>query len=367
MDAQCEEPKKEEVEKRMESNGEAAGGEPRASLTEKGRGDLPELTQLREKINYYDREIIKLLNERMKVCQDIGKAKGRLLAAKKEKSDSKNTKQVYRPVREKLVFDKVTRINASTPGPLTATAVKAIYSEVMSCSINLQQPTTIGYLGPKASYSHQAATNRFGASMLYVAYEDPEKILESVEKGEISYGVMPVENSHEGAESNTLDVLQKSMMKIYAEIEIPVVYNLLSDSKKPEHIETIFGSKVLLARCSKWIRSHLPGAKVVKCHSTEEACKMVSKSNNSVAVGTQLAGDMFGLSVLSASIQDKPTTSRFFVISQVCEPPSGEDKTFVMFSLKDSKGALYRVLQAFDTENVNLSNIESRPSGSRAW
>mmetsp|Transcript_25567 Transcript_25567/g.47671 ORF Transcript_25567/g.47671 Transcript_25567/m.47671 type:complete len:410 (-) Transcript_25567:190-1419(-) len=338
-------------------------------------GDLPALDTLRKGIDKCDREIIRLLNERMKICQQIGQAKGRMLAleAKKEMigeaADKKNgPKQVYRPAREKLVFDKVSRINGGLPGPLTDIAVKAIYREVMSCSINLQQPTTIGYLGPTASSSHTAAVSRFGASMGYKPIESTAEILEQIKKGELSYGVVPFGNSHAGMESNTLDELAGTAMKVYAEIEIPTKYLLLSMSKDLKEIKTVYGSQLLLKECRTWLQINLPQATHVTTHSTERAYTRAKEEGTATAaVGTQLAADICGLSVISEGIEDRVSTSRFFVISQVCEPPSGEDKTFVMFSLRDAQGALFRALKALKEEGVNLTNIESRPSGSKAW
>eukprot|EP00467_Chlorarachnion_reptans_P023516 CAMPEP_0114512084 /NCGR_PEP_ID=MMETSP0109-20121206/14769_1 /TAXON_ID=29199 /ORGANISM="Chlorarachnion reptans, Strain CCCM449" /LENGTH=334 /DNA_ID=CAMNT_0001691709 /DNA_START=87 /DNA_END=1088 /DNA_ORIENTATION=- len=334
---------------------------------------MPQLGDLRKRIDTCDREIIRLLNERMKVCQMIGQAKGRMLAKEMKKDDVKlvnlnnSTKQVYRPVREKLVFDKVGSINASQPGPLTDVAVKAIYREVMSCSINLQQPTTIGYLGPLASTAHVAAVDRFGASMTYVAVDSVKKILKGVESGDLSYGVIPVSNSHAGMESNTLDELANTMMKVYAEIEIPAAFNLLAYVEK-EKVKTVYGSQVLLSQCDLWLQKNLQGRDIVVCSSTEDACERCKKNQESSAVvGPALASDQFGIPKTDEHLENLQTISRFFVISQVCEPPSNEDKTFVMFSLRDAQGALFRALAAFKEEGVNLTNIESRPSGSKAW
>jgi len=362
------------------SNGAASGKSVEGS---NHAGDLPALDILRQGIDKCDREIIRLLNKRMKICQQIGQSKGRMLAleAKKKEiigktADKKDgPKQVYRPAREKLVFDKVSRINGGLPGPLTDIAVKAIYREVMSCSINLQQPTTIGYLGPTASSSHTAAVSRFGASMGYKPIESTAEILEQIKRGDISYGVVPFGNSHAGMESNTLDELAGTAMKVYAEIEIPTKYLLLSSSKSSTNtndwhkaIKTVYGSQLLLKECRTWLQVNLPQANHVTTHSTESAYTRAKKEGpTTAAVGTQLAADVCGLSVLSEGIENRVSTSRFFVISQVCEPPSGEDKTFVMFSLRDAQGALFVALKALKEEGINLTNIESRPSGSKAW
>eukprot|EP00466_Bigelowiella_natans_P000331 jgi/Bigna1/66265/fgenesh1_pg.1_\ len=316
--------------------------------------DLPALGDLRKKIDECDRAIIKLLNDRMKVCQMIGQAKGRMMAMESKEALSKEEekKQVYRPAREKLVFDKV-----------------------MSCSINLQQPTTIGYLGPPASSSHVAAVNRFGASMAFRAISSTADILSLVENGAISYGVIPIGNSHAGLESNTLDELANTQMKIYAEIEIPLSFALLSYVKSKTEIATVYGSQALLLQCKKWLTINVPEARLVVCSSTEDACKRVKEARaggdaekkGSAAVGTLLASDITGIPIIDEHMEDRASTSRFFVISQVCEPPSGEDKTFVIFSLKDTQGALFRALKIMKEEEINLTNIESRPSGSKAW
>ncbi|GAB5362637.1 hypothetical protein AAMO2058_000814500 [Amorphochlora amoebiformis] len=331
---------------------------------------LPSLGELRKKIDACDRQLIKLLNDRMKVCQQIGQAKSRMLAAERKDTANGETKkkQVYRPVREKLVFDKVSRINGSTPGPLTEAAVKAIYREVMSCSINLQQPTTIGFLGPKASPSHHAAINRFGASMAYKPIEKTADILKLVEKGEISYGVIPLGNSHAGVEGDTLDVLASTPMKVYAEIEVPAAYHLLSYSKELNNIKRVYAHSPIIKQCATWLTVNLPKISCIPCHSNEDACeRVVADGKESAAISIQLSADLTGIPILMENLQNKATVSRFFVISQVCEPPSGEDKTFIIFSLMDSQGALYTALRGLKDAGVNLTNIESRPSGSKAW
>jgi len=310
------------------------------------------LEQLRKKIDLLDREIIKLLNSRARLTVDIGKIK------------IKSGQNIYAPERESLILKKLSTLSK---GPLNRSALEAIYREIISAGISLEKMLTIAYMGPEASFSNLAALKKFGSQVKYLACKNISDVFLEVERGCADYGVVPVENSVEGAVSHTLDVLVESDLKICSQVILNVAHNLLSNCAR-DKIKRVYSNPQVFGQCRIWLQENLPNAELVDVFSTTRAAQIAAKKKNSAAIASLLASKVYGLKVFAANIEDSPhNITRFFVVGENDVARTGQDRTSVLFSIKDKVGALYDMLVPFKKYGINLTKIESRPSKKRAW
>ncbi len=310
------------------------------------------LEKYRKEIDKLDAEIVHLLNERIKCALEIGRVK-------KETGG-----EIYVPAREKMVFDRVAGLNE---GPLLDKNLTAIYREIMSAAISLEHDVKIAYLGPEATFTHQAAISKFGASLDYEPCTTIEDVFAKVESGLVNYGVVPVENSIEGAVTNTFDRFYNTNLKICAEIYLPISLCLIAKSPLSE-IKRIYSKDVAMAQCRRWLNENLSHAVQTPVDSTSHAVELVAAEENCAAVASLLAGELYNVPVVAKGIEDlSGNTTRFIVLSKNFCGPSGNDKTTVLFSLKHHAGALHNALEVFANAKLNLTKIESRPNKSLAW
>jgi chorismate mutase/prephenate dehydratase len=311
-----------------------------------------DIKKLRKEINKIDNEILKLLNRRAKVAIEIGKTK------------KKKGILPYRPARERDVINLLTKKNK---GPLSSQALQNIYREIMSASVNLQKKLTIAYLGPEATYTHEAATKKFGSSADYKPLASAKEIFSAVEKGTADFGVVPVENSTEGIETHTLDMFVESDLKICDEILLPISHCLLSKSKKNK-IKKVYSKDQALAQCRIWLQKNLIGVPLIEVYSTAHAAKLAAEEKSAAAIASELASRLYKLPIVGKGIEDFSTNvTRFLVIGKEWSKPTGNDKVSLMFSLKDKVGALHSSLKPFYKYDINLTKIESRPSKRKLW
>lgn len=310
------------------------------------------LDKLRKSIDAIDEKIVGLLNERAEKTLQVGKCK------------NKNKSAIYVPSREKEVLTKITK---ASKGPLNQEALQAIYREIMSASLALEKPITIAYLGPRASFSHLAALKKFGSMVEYFSCDNISDIFSEVEKDNADYGVVPIENSIEGAISHTLDMLVDSDLKICSQLMLNISLNLLSRHDK-SNIEKIYSNPAVFGQCRIWLESNLPKTNLIEVSSTTKAAQIVSKEKNSACIASLLAADIYDLKIIAKEIEDSPhNITRFFVIGKFEAEPTRSDKTSIVFSIKDKIGALHDMLLPFKNNDINLTKIESRPSKKRVW
>lgn len=311
------------------------------------------LEQLRKQINKLDKKIIGLLNDRTKFALQIGKLK------------QEEKKAVYSPERETEVYRNLVKINK---GPLTNKSLKAIYREIMSSALGLQKKIIVSYLGPEATFTHEAARLKFGSAVRYMGVDNISEIFGAVEKDYADYGVVPIENSIEGAVTHTLDMFVDSCLRVCAEVILEISHNLLTKENDLHSIKKIYSNPQVFGQCRSWIKSNLPSAELIEISSTARAAILARKEKHSAAIASQLAADLYGLNVLCRDIEDIPhNVTRFLVISNKYAGRTGSDKTSVMFAVKDRVGALHDTLKAFKQNNINLTKIESRPSKKKPW
>ena len=310
------------------------------------------LDELRQRIDDLDHQLVQLINERAKIVVDVGELK------------SKTDKPIYAPAREKEVFARITEANA---GPLPDRTLKAIWRELMSGSFFLERPLRIGYLGPNGSFSHTAAMLKFGQSVEYKPLTDIASIFDEVSKGHCDLGLAPVENSTGGGVIETLDALTSSDVKICAEVLLAIHQNLLANCA-PEQIKRIYSKPEVFAQCHKWLGATLKGIQTIPVASTARAAQMAAEEDGAAAIGSITAAELYGLKVIYENIEDiANNVTRFLVLAKEDSKPTDADKTAILFSTSHKAGALSDVLEVFKRHEVNLTNIESRPSKQREW
>jgi len=308
---------------------------------------------LRKKVDSIDSEILELLNKRAEVILKIGEAKAK-------KGDS-----IYAPAREKDVYK---RIVSKNKGPVPMASVKAIFREIMSSALQLERPITIAYLGPEFTFTHLASLKKFGSSVNYTSCGNITDVFNEVEKSRADYGVVPIENSIEGAVNHTLDMFVDSDLKICSEVYLEIYHNLLSKERTKSKIKKIYSKAEVFGQCRIWLETNLPRVELIEVSSTAKAAQIASGQKNAACIASELASKKYALNVLSRSIEDSAhNVTRFLVIGNNDVKPTGEDKTSVMFSIRDRAGALHDMLLPFKKNKINLTKIESRPSKVRAW
>ena len=306
----------------------------------------------RKAIDKYDAQIIKLLNERTRHVLAIGEIKRRA------------GEEIYAPHREWAVLKRICRLN---PGPVTDESMRAIYREIMSAALSLEKSLTIAYLGPEATFTHQAAIQRFGSSLDYSPQKTVDDVFAEVSKKRADYGVVPVENSTEGAVTHTLDMFVDSELKIVAQLVLPVQHCLLGNCRRPQ-IKRLYAHPQAYGQCRAWVRANLPQVEVIETSSNARSAELAAKEKNAAAIAGVLASETYRVSVLEYDIQDNAANAtRFLVLGRQCTPPTGNDRTSLMFSVAHRAGALYSALAPFRRYRLNMTKIESRPSKRKAW
>lgn len=313
-----------------------------------------EIDSLRKKIDKIDGQLLGLLNDRAKVVQGIGKIK--------IKSGSGD---FYIPHREKKIISTLTK---RSKGPLEPEALESIFREIINACRSLESKLKVAYFGPEGTFTHLAAMKNFGSSGLYVPVKSIGDVFTEVEKGRAGYGVVPVENTNEGVVNHTLDMFIESNLVICSEINMQIEECLLSKEGSLKAIKTVYSHPQPLAQCRGWLEENLPGVQVVEVHSTAAASKRAVSEKGAAAIGSRAAAAIYDLEVVAAGIEDsKENYTRFLVIGKKPSEASGEDKTSILFSIKDKVGALHDMLMAFKWHKINLTKIESRPTKKKAW
>lgn len=315
--------------------------------------DIKTIDKFREEIDSIDSELLKLLNKRTNIAIEIANIKRAL-----------NLK-FYSPERERAILNRITAMNE---GPFPNDALRFIFREILSAALSLEQPIKVAYLGPEGTFTHLAALRHFGSSASYIPVESIKTTFDAVESNKAEYGLVPIENSNEGVVSYTLDMFMDYDLKIAAEILLEISHNLVSKSGDKSKIKRIYSHPQATAQCRVWLERNLPGVSVFEATSTSRAADIASKDEETAAISSELAAKLYDLNFVEKHIEDnKKNYTRFLMISKDYPAKTGNDKTSVMFSLKDRPGALYESLQPFMESNINLTKIESRPSKRRAW
>jgi chorismate mutase/prephenate dehydratase len=251
---------------------------------------------------------------------------------------------------------------------MTDEQLRAIYREIMSSALALEKTMTIAYLGPEATFTHQAAIRRFGSSLRYASQKTIADVFTEVAKNRADYGVVPVENSTEGVVTHTLDMFVDSDLKIVSQIVLPIQYCLAGNCSGLKNIKRLHVHPQALAQCRRWVQQNLSGAEILETSSNARSAELAAKDRTAAAVTGILAAEKYGLQILEQDIQDNAANAtRFLVLGRQCSPPTGDDRTSLMVSVSDKVGALHEAIAAFRRYKINMTKIESRPSKRKAW
>ena len=317
------------------------------------------LQALRVRIDSLDEQILELISQRARCAQEVGHIKMATLA-------EGETAVFYRPEREAQVLKRIMELNK---GPLDNEEMARLFREIMSTCLALEQPLKVAYLGPEGTFSQAAALKHFGQAVVSKPMAAIDEIFREVAAGAVSFGVVPVENSTEGAINHTLDSFLEHDLVICGEVELRIHHHLLvAENTKTEKISRIYSHAQSLAQCRKWLDAHYPNVERVAVSSNAEAAKRVKSEWNSAAIAGDMAAQLYGLTVLADKIEDRPDNStRFLIIGNQSVPVTGDDKTSVIISMSNKPGALHELLIPFHANGIDLTRIETRPSRSGKW
>jgi chorismate mutase/prephenate dehydratase len=312
------------------------------------------LDPLRKRIDDLDDSILRLLDERARVVGEVARVKREANAP------------TYDPERERQVLDRL----SARAGPFPADAIRAVYREVMSACLALEQPINVAYLGPEGTFSHAAARSLFGLAARYSEAATFEGVFDAVARRDAHHGVVPIENSSEGSLNTAIDALIEGKLLIRAELELEVSQCLLTSASGLASIERVYSHPQPLGQCRVWLAKNLAHVQLVQAPSTAAAVREAVADARGAAIAGKLASELYGLPIARERIQDRPDNlTRFALVSLEDAPRTGNDKTTIAFSLREGqgRGALMRALAILDEEEINLTRIESRPSRERPW
>lgn len=304
-----------------------------------------ELAKLRENIDRIDGEILDCLNQRARLAHRIGEIK---------------QGNIYRPEREAQIMR---RLDKENPGPLASGTVQYIFREIMSACLALEQPLKIAFLGPVGTYSELAARKHFGSAPSIESCPSIDEVFRTVAAGGADYGVVPVENSTEGAIGRTLDLLLITQLKICGEINLPIHHNLMTKCASLDDVKRVYSHSQSLAQCQEWLNRHLPALERIPVASNAEAARCAALDESSAAIAGKSAASLYELCITHANIEDDPAnTTRFLVIASHDAGPSGNDKTSLVCSAQNKPGAVHELLTPLARHGVSMTRFESRPA-----
>lgn len=317
-----------------------------------------DLAKIRERINDVDERIQALINERAKIAQEVGAAKGELASAV----------DYYRPEREAEVLRNVLERN---DGPMRDEEMLRLFREIMSACLAQQEPLKVGFLGPEGTFTQTAVFKHFGHSVRALPFHTIDEVFQEVECGAADFGVVPIENSTEGSVNNTLDMFLTSPLKIAGEIELKIEQHLMGNMQGLDNIVRICAHEQSLAQCRGWLREYLPQVELIGMSSNAAGARRARDEDGTAAIGPEVAADVYDLKIMVNNIEDRPdNATRFLVVGRKLLAASGKDKTTILVSTSDTAGGagvLHQLLLPLAEQGVSMTRIESRPSRRRKW
>ncbi|WP_022952722.1 prephenate dehydratase [Leucothrix mucor] len=314
------------------------------------------LGAIRERIDSIDTQILDLLSARANCAEEV--------ATTKREAGEQNIK-FYRPEREAQILRRVSETNK---GPLQDERVTAIFREIISSCLALEQQIKVAYLGPPGTFTESAAQKHFGQAVATVPFALIPEVFREVEAGTADYGVVPIENSTGGIISHTLDRFVNSPLKICGEIHLAIHQNLMSKSRNMSGITRIYSHEQSLMQCRDWLDRNYPDLARIAVASNAEAARLAAQDSTAAAIAGENAARLYDLGIVSPHIEDSPNNvTRFLVIGKEEVPPSGNDRTSILISTHNRSGALYHLLEPLMRHGLDMTRIESRPAPDTHW
>jgi len=312
-----------------------------------------ELLAVREQIDVLDDTMLVMLKERLQLAKEIGRIK------------SGDQRAKWDPLREQQIYERLLRDNQDE---FPKKSLLSIFHEIITTCRLSQKRVDVAYLGPEATFTHLAGVKYFGQAADYHPLESIEDVFAEVERGRTRYGIVPVENSIEGAVFSTLDSFMKHKVKICGEVRLEISHNLVNLSGNIEDIKTVASHSQPLAQCREWLKKHLPGIPTLPVFSTGVAAQMAAKDPQLGAIASSLAIKTYRLQVVVNGIEDyQGNVTRFLVIGSNSPSRSSKDKTSLLIGLLDRPGTLNQALGILADKGINLTKIESRPIKGEHW
>lgn len=311
------------------------------------------LDDYRKQIDDVDSRLVELLDQRAELAKAIGILK-----------EQEGRKRFYDASRQKMVIDHAIK---SSSGAFPSEAIRNVFVEIMSASLALERAPAVGYLGPEATFSHEASLLEFGNSVVHRPFNSVYDIFFAVDRDWIDYGIVPIENSTGGVIHTHLDMFLNFETLICSEINLTIHQNLISRNEL-DKVRVIYSKTEPFQQCQVWLKENLPNVQLIEVGTTAKGVEMAKDRDYAAAIGSVIAARKYNMPVLAPNIEDlKDNTTRFVVIGKQKSRPTGNDKTSIMVSINDKPGALYEMLQPFHDRKINLTKIESRPTRVRAW
>ena len=311
------------------------------------------LKPLREQIDAIDAQILDLLSQRARLAQEVGHVKAATRAP------------VFRPEREAQVLRSVAERN---PGPLAGREVQTIFREIMSACRSLEKRVTVAFLGPVGTFSEQAVYQQFGSAVEGLPCASIDEVFRATEAGTADFGVVPVENSSEGAINRTLDLMLATTTIISGEVSIQVHHSLMTKTGSMDGVSVICAHSQALAQCQVWLNQNYPKLERRAVASNAEAARIAGDDASVAAIASEMAGQQYKLGVVASHIQDDPhNRTRFAVIGNLQTLPSGADQTSLVLAVPNKAGAVYNLLAPLATHGVSMTRFESRPARIGTW
>lgn len=308
------------------------------------------LERLRKRIDEIDDKLLELYNARMELVDEVGKLK------------NSEGSPIYRPEREQAILE---RLKAKNKGKLNDAAIEALFLELFAVARNLERPEAVAYLGPEASFTHQAAESKFGAMSRYLPINTIQGVFKEVKRGTAKFGVVPIENTSNGIVTDTINSLDAYDLKIIAEVVIDVHLCFASLTEDIRQIDKIYSKDIAFGQCRDFLNDMgLDAIEQIPVESTAKAAKLASEDPKAAAICPAVAAKLYNLPILFDNIEDDENNrTRFFVISDFENAPSGNDKTSILVRLPNKPGALVNFLNDFEEAHINLTKIKSHIVG----
>jgi chorismate mutase/prephenate dehydratase len=312
------------------------------------------LEEMRKKIDETDEKIVRLIAERIRESQSIGDEK------------KKNSKRVEDAAREEKVLAHIKAI--AREEKLDEKEIQNIYRQIIKSSKGIQG-IEVAFQGETGAYSEEAAFQYFGHSIIPKPCDTFDTVFEVVENDEAPFGVVPIENSLEGSISRVYDLLLNSRLKVSGELDLHVVHHLIANQGATlDTIKRVYSHPQALNQCQVFLRQI--GCEGISTYDTAGSVKMIKEKNivDGAAIASAHAAEVYGMKIIAREIEDNPNNfTRFFMLSKKDSPPTGFDKTSIVFSVKHKPGAIYDAIKEFADSKINLTKIESRPTRQKAW
>ena len=307
------------------------------------------LDGLRSQINDIDDALLQAYNKRIDLVHQVGELKNSTGAP------------IYRPEREQEIVERLKSLNKKQEGRLTDDAIEALFIELFAVSRNFELPERIAFLGPEASFTHQAAESKFGAMSNYTPIGSIKGVFREVAQGRAKYGVVPIENSFNGIVSDTISSLNEFDVKIIAEVAVDIHHTFATKAEDIKHIKRIYSKDIAFGQCKQFLEDYgLDELEQVPVESTAKAAKLASQDPQSAAICAEVASKIYSLPILFSNIEDTgDNKTRFFIISDFDNIAGGNDKTTILVKLPNQPGVLVDFLNDFKEFDIDLTKIKS--------